>query len=571
MKKIISTIIASVLFVSCAAITLPHSSFAESSPKGDFMYNEHEQITSYAGDNGTCEIPENTVVNSLKGNPITKLIVNKGVKLSTLPISAQTTLKEVEFKDGVTEVDYSYFEGCKSLEKVTLPSTLHSIGDNAFMNCKNLKTINWTDSLQSIGEYAFYGAKSLSGNIIMPDTVTYIGKNAFAECGDLNKVHLSDNISNTPSDGQNWFAGTNVKEINIPDSLLDNPPELRADEIIFNSDMTVKIYNAVRDSNWCFNEYHKGKTDKTIGQYDGFAIVEDTVLRYIGTDKNPIVPEGVKIIGNSAFLYCDVDTVSLPKSLETISDSAFRMSTLKNITIPQDVKYIGSNAFENCPLLESVTVKGNPELGDTAFRITAALTEHKLVFEKNSQSLMEKVIKSGISEECLPTFYEQLNENRERVGFKTVKVPTKAEIQPTATPQPTETPNPAVNPTSEPIVSPMPEALTVSGGKEIKISIDGKAVEFDAKPFVDSNNRTLVPIRAVSEMLNAKVDWDGQTQTVTISQNGKIVKIVIGSDTITVDEKTVEMDTKAIILEERTYIPIRFVAETLGLTVEWVE
>lgn len=125
----------------------------------------------------------------------------------------------------------------------------------------------------------------------------------------------------------------------------------------------------------------------------------------------------------------------------------------------------------------------------------------------------------------------------------------------------------------------MPEIMTmegqakleVTGGEYIKVSVNGKAVEFDAKPFIDSNNRTLVPIRAVSEMLNAKVNWNGRTQTVTISQDGKIVQIVIGSDTMTVDGKAVKMDTKAIISEERTYIPIRFVAEALGLTVNWVE
>ena len=239
MKKFISLIVVLSMLCSVMGITVfsaENSDLSNIENKDDFVYNEAGKITSYTGDNGICEIPEGAEVNSLNGNPIEKLIVNKGVNLSPLPASAQTTLKEAEFKEGVTEVDYRYFEDCEALEKVTLPSTLTKIGDRAFMNCKNLKTIEWSDGLQSIGEYAFYGT-SPTGDIIMPDTVTYVGDSAFSDCGSLDKVHLSDNITNVPK--STWFAGTEIKEINIPDALLDNPPVLSAQEITFNSDMTV--------------------------------------------------------------------------------------------------------------------------------------------------------------------------------------------------------------------------------------------------------------------------------------------------------------------------------------------
>ncbi len=577
MKKIISSILSLMLFVDCLAVIPPNNVFAADEQKGDFMYNEIGEITSYVSDNGICEIPENTKADFLSGKkaeeskPIKKLIINKGVTLPMLDFL--TDLEEVEFKEGVTEIESRLLEDCKSLEKVTLSSTVKKIGDRAFMDCESLKKIEWADGLQSIGEYAFYGAKSLSGDILMPDTVTYLGDSAFAECGKLNKVHLSDNISNIPSDGQGWFAGTKIEEINIPDTLLDNPPILRADEIIFNSDMTVKIYNAVADSNWCFNKYLKGKTDKTIGQYDGFAVVENTVLRYTGTAKNPTVPEGIKTIGDSAFVYCDIDTVSLPKSLEKISDNAFRMTTLKNIVIPQNVKNIGSNAFYYCPLLESVTVEGNPKLGDRAFELTNILTEDTIVFKQNTQALMEQVSDSGMSETYLPTFYELLNQNRERVGLKPVTVPKEVEKQPKETPKPSITPNPTepTKPTVEPTVTPAPEVLTVEGSEDITIKVNDKTVVFpDAKPFVDNNGRTQVPIRAVSELLNCKVDWQQDISTVVITKdNGDTVKITLNSNVMTINEKPVQMDTAATLKDDRTFIPVRFVAEALGLTVNW--
>lgn len=139
-------------------------------------------------------------------------------------------------------------------------------------------------------------------------------------------------------------------------------------------------------------------------------------------------------------------------------------------------------------------------------------------------------------------------------------------------PSQTTVPTATVAPSDAPTASPELQTLTVSDNGELIIAVDGETINFpDAKPFIDENNRTQVPVRVVSEMLNARVDWDSNTQTVTITQNGKIVKIVIGSDIMTVDRNSVKMDTKAVISEERTYIPVRYVAEALGLTVNWIE
>ena len=89
-----------------------------------------------------------------------------------------------------------------------------------------------------------------------------------------------------------------------------------------------------------------------MGNYKGFATAENTILRYIGTDKNPIVPDGITAIGKRAFTYCDIDTVELPNSLTQIGEAAFYLSTLKDITIPKNVKKIEDDAFDWCPFLE---------------------------------------------------------------------------------------------------------------------------------------------------------------------------------------------------------------------------
>ena len=157
---------------------------------------------------------------------------------------------------------------------------------------------------------------------------------------------------------------------------------------------------------------------------------------------------------------------------------------------------------------------------------------------------------------------------------------------PTATPTPSPTPLPIVTPTPTPAPAeketPVPitpiknyssaYVLTVYSGKNPQIAINDRLVKFyDAQPFIDLNNRTQVPIRAVSEMLNCDVDWISETHTAIITmENGDSVVIVVGSNTMIVNGSRVKMDTTALIKEERTYIPVRSVAEALGLTVEWV-
>ena len=107
------------------------------------------------------------------------------------------------------------------------------------------------------------------------------------------------------------------------------------------------------------------------------------------------------------------------------------------------------------------------------------------------------------------------------------------------------------------------------GSNVLTVKYNGEAVVFpDAQPFVDENSRTLIPVRFVAETMGAVVSWNQETQTAVIEQNGITVSVPIGSDTITVTENggttTVTMDTAAIIREERTYVPIRYVAEALG-------
>ncbi|ACI18144.1 anion ABC transporter anion-binding protein [Coprothermobacter proteolyticus DSM 5265] len=125
-----------------------------------------------------------------------------------------------------------------------------------------------------------------------------------------------------------------------------------------------------------------------------------------------------------------------------------------------------------------------------------------------------------------------------------------------------------------PITTPALTASTVQlaiGFKVMPINglgATGKPYQLDAPPYI-KNGRTMVPIRAVTEPFGAKVDWDGATRTVIISFQGHTVKMTIGSNVATVDGARVTMDVAPEIINSRTFVPARFVSESLGFTVRW--
>lgn len=116
--------------------------------------------------------------------------------------------------------------------------------------------------------------------------------------------------------------------------------------------------------------------------------------------------------------------------------------------------------------------------------------------------------------------------------------------------------------------------LKVYGGtsktwEKTKIILNAKDIDFpDAKPFINQDDRTLVPIRFVAEALKAQVDWEPEKNRVIIKKD-KTIEIQIGKDEIIVDGKNELIDTSAIIVRDRTYVPLRVISENFGATVEW--
>ena len=112
------------------------------------------------------------------------------------------------------------------------------------------------------------------------------------------------------------------------------------------------------------------------------------------------------------------------------------------------------------------------------------------------------------------------------------------------------------------------QTAMANGSDEIKVYLNSKQVEFDAKPFIE-NSRTMVPVRMVAESMGYDVLWNPNSRMVTILSTHQRIVLTIDKKMAQVDGILEEMDTPAIIRESRTYVPIRFISENFGYDVEW--
>jgi len=101
-----------------------------------------------------------------------------------------------------------------------------------------------------------------------------------------------------------------------------------------------------------------------------------------------------------------------------------------------------------------------------------------------------------------------------------------------------------------------------------RLVINGQLQSGPAQP-VFAGNSLLVPLRVISESLGAQVDWDGATQVVTVRQYGHVVVLRVGKSTAAVDGKEITLDVPARLVNDRTMVPLRFVSEALGAQVSW--
>ncbi len=109
----------------------------------------------------------------------------------------------------------------------------------------------------------------------------------------------------------------------------------------------------------------------------------------------------------------------------------------------------------------------------------------------------------------------------------------------------------------------------VSAEKPITVDVDYLAINFDTNP-VNIDGRVLVPVRAIFEAMGASVSWNAQTQTVSSKLDGSTIVMVIGQSTMKINGESILIDVPPQIIDGRTLVPVRAVSEALNARVKWI-
>ena len=107
---------------------------------------------------------------------------------------------------------------------------------------------------------------------------------------------------------------------------------------------------------------------------------------------------------------------------------------------------------------------------------------------------------------------------------------------------------------------------------EMKYTVNDVEKTMDVAPFIDANNRTMVPIRYVANALgvaDSNITYDNASTTATISGPSNVVNVRTGSKVLVASTGNITMDTTAVNSNGRLYVPVRFIANALGAEVSW--
>ena len=279
-----------------------------------------------------------------------------------------------------TEMDIIFtrmFKDCKSLSSIEIPTPVSIIAGSAFVGCSSLSNVIIPNSVVEIGSFAFSDCSNLTGDLVIPDSVTEIGYAAFSGCnGFTGNLIIGNSVAKIGSSafyGCSGFTGNLV----IPNGVTEIGGSAFSGCSGFTGSLTIG-YGVTEIGGGAFSGC-SGFTGNLIIGNSVAEIGNSAFDGCSGFTGNLVIPNGVTEIGGSAFSGCSGFTGSLTigNGVTEIGDDAFSYcNNFTNVIIPNSVTRIGSYAFSDCNNLVSVVIPNSVTvIGYAALRDCAGLKD----------------------------------------------------------------------------------------------------------------------------------------------------------------------------------------------------
>ncbi|MBO5851993.1 MAG: leucine-rich repeat domain-containing protein [Clostridia bacterium] len=293
---------------------------------------------------GTGTVPENFLNNA---TGVKNVAVNNNVTgIGVGAFANAKNLTTVQFSCPIITLPKKAFYGCEKLSTVYGLGGVETIGESCFEKAGSLSTLGFTNALKTISKSAFKDSKISSVNFLQ--SVTSIGESAFKSCANVSNIDLSNDILQLGNEA--FFNCEQLTNVKVP-----------CNDAI---GVLSKYFNFDTLSNTAT------VTFKGNGKIVPKALTDTSMIKAVN------IEDGVTEIGESAFeSLTGLVSVSLPTSLNTISNKAFLdCYQLKTINLT-NVSTIGESSFENCSRLSSANLSTSlTKISNKAFK-NAGLTE----------------------------------------------------------------------------------------------------------------------------------------------------------------------------------------------------
>lgn len=300
---------------------------------------------------------------AFQNTPITSITIPEGLKtISRGGFQNCGNLTDVSLPNGLTEIYEEAFKDCQGLKQIVIPDSVKEIHSSAFENCCFLERISLPQTITEIADRMFYGCASLK-KVVIPDTVTKIGDNAFCLCVALNDINMPSVLNSL---GDSAFAGCQkLSALTLPDSVEEVGSFALSATNISNINFP-KNLNIVGENPFSETPYAKNieNTDGNGGLY-----WQNWLVSYDDNADFVSIKAGTEHIADAVFMESHTGgTLALPDGIKTIGERAFLSSDFTEVTIPDSVIKIGRFAFDQCLSLEKVNLsKSLVSIGEGTF------------------------------------------------------------------------------------------------------------------------------------------------------------------------------------------------------------